>query len=422
MSKKANTTFCCENVYDPMFEGYAMFAVVRDENREPRDYRFLEVNRQFKNIAGVQRAEIIGKTLGQVLAHAAKSWADIFNHLWAEESTGSFECCFQMDGKHFRVSAFRPSEEIVVTMLLEITIQKQAETALEIHKILFEGAQDIILYVNLDGQLVASNQRACEAYGYTKAELLTKNIQDLRHASTLADYGDQMRQAETCGVVFESLHLRSDGSAFPVEVSSRMVHTENGPLRIHIIRDITQRKAQEEKIAWLARYDALTGIQNRASLMIQLEQEIQRARRSGARFAVMLFDIDKFKLINDHYGHEAGDVVLRHVAEKVRAALRTTDQIGRLGGDEFVVLQTDVKEPEGVSRLAQRIHAAAAEPVLYNGAPLQVKISIGISLFPADAEDTDTLLLCADQAMYTTKKSGGGSYSFFIRDIPLAEK
>lgn len=348
----------------------------------------------------------------------SESWLDIFGNLCKAENTGSSECCFKMNDRYFQVSTLRPSNEIAVIMFLEITIQKRAAEALEIHKVLFEGAQDIILYMNLDGQVVDSNQRACEAYGYAKDQLLSKKIQELRHISTLVDYEDQMRQAETQGILFESLHVRSDGSTFPVEVSSRVAHTERGALRIHIIRDITQRKEQEAKIAWLARYDALTGIQNRASLMMQLEQEIARSIRNKAQFAVMLFDIDKFKYINDHHGHEAGDIVLRHVAAKVQKALRTTDQVGRLGGDEFVVLQTGVKGVDGVRQLAARIHAAAAEPVIYNEIPLQVSISIGISLFPADAGDTDSLLLCADQAMYATKKRGGDNYSFFIRDMP----
>lgn len=418
MTKKVNTPLCCKNIYDQMLEGYVMYAILRDEHQRPCDYRFLEVNRRFEHISGVQRGEIIGKTLKQVLHHSPEAWRDIFDDLSKVEDTGSFEYFLKKDDRHFQVSAFCSSDDIVDTVFLEITAQKRAEEALKVHKILFEGAQDIILYTNLDGQVIDSNQRACEAYGYTKEQLLSKRIQQIRHSSTLAEYEDQMCQAGMGGVLFECLHVRSDGSAFPVEVSSRVAQTEQGPLRIHIVRDITQRKVQEAKIAWLARYDMLTGIQNRASLMMQLEQEIQRCARSNAQFAVMLFDIDKFKHINDRHGHEAGDVVLRHVAAQVQRALRTTDQIGRLGGDEFVVLQTDVKDLGAMERLAERIQAAAAEPVIYNAVPLRVSISIGISLFPADAGDVDSLLAHADQAMYAAKKRGGGSYAFFIGDAP----
>ncbi|WP_312643269.1 sensor domain-containing diguanylate cyclase [Hydrogenoanaerobacterium sp.] len=413
MLEKTNKFFCYENIYDAMLEGYALFAILRDENNQPCDYQFLEVNKQFEVLTGILRSETIEKTLKQVLNVSDENWVNIHNSLQKEEGIVQFEYCFEISNRYFQVSAFHPSNETVITLFLETTAQKKTEEALKIHRILFENAQDIILYINLEGQIVDSNQRAQEKYGYTKEQLLSKKIQDIRHPSMIADYKEQMQQAEIKGIVFEGLHVRSDGSSFPVEVSARGVNTEQGPLRIHIIRDITKRKEQEAKITWLARYDALTSIQNRGSLIMQLEQEIQRSVRNGAQFAVMLFDIDRFKYINDHYGHEAGDVVLRHVATKVQKVLRATDQIGRLGGDEFVVLQTDVKELDDAIQLVKRIHTAAAEPITYNGTPISVSISAGISQFPGDAKDTDSLLFRADKAMYVAKNSGGGGYSFF---------
>lgn len=416
MTEKENIPFRYENAYDPILEGYALFAVLRDETHAPYDYRFLEVNRQFEKIANARRSEVIGKTLKQVLEHLPETWEELYGNLRkAESAADPFEYYFKMGDRHFQASTFCPSEETVATVFLENTMRIRAEAALKIHQVLFEGAQDIIFYMRLNGEIVAANQRACEAYGYTKEQLLTKTIQELRHFSMHTDYDDQMAQAEVGGILFEGIHVRKDGSAFPVEVSSRVVQTERMPLRIHIIRDITQRKAQEEKIAWLAQHDVLTGIQNRASFMMQLEKEIQRSARGKSQFALMLFDINKFKLINDQYGHEAGDVVLRHVASKVQQALRSTDQVGRLGGDEFVVLQTDVKGISDMVSLSERVHAAAAEPISYNGTAHHVSISIGISLFPKDAEDIDSLLHCADQAMYAAKKGGGGSS--FCHDV-----
>lgn len=268
MPEKINTPLCCKNMYAPMLEGYVMFAIIRDEHQQTCDYQFLEVNRQFENISGVQREEVIGRTLKQMRNHSPEVWMDICDNLNKVQGNGSFEYFLKKDDRYFQVSAFCPSDDIVITVFLEITAQKRAEEALRIHKILFEGAQDIILYTNLDGQVMDSNQRACEAYGYTKEQLLSRRIQEIRHPSTLDEYEGQMRQAEMGGVLFECIHVRYDGSTFPVEVSSRVAYTEKGPLRIHIIRDITLRKVQEAKIAWLANYDTLTGIRNRASLMM----------------------------------------------------------------------------------------------------------------------------------------------------------
>jgi diguanylate cyclase (GGDEF)-like protein/PAS domain S-box-containing protein len=413
MPNKDNELLCCENIYDMMLEGYAKLSVLRDAAHQPCDYRLLEVNRQFEALTGLSRAVTVGKTLRQLWDISGEGWVNIRENLQKDEGSARFDCFCEINSRYFRVNLLHLSDEVAIALFLEMTAQKKAEEALKIHRILFENAQDIILYIDMKGRIVDSNQRAQEKYGYTKEQLLSKKIQDIRHPSMGEDYKYQMKQAEEEGVVFEGFHLRSDGTRFPVEVSARGVHTVQGPLRIHIIRDISKRREQEEKIAWLARYDSLTGIQNRGSFIIQMEQEIQRSLRSGMRFALMLFDIDRFKYINDHHGHEAGDVVLRHVAESVRKVLRNTDQIGRLGGDEFVVLQTDVREREDAVQLAGRICTAAAEPVLYNDVSLSVGISLGISLFPKDAKDTDSLLLHADKAMYQAKKSGGNGYSVF---------
>lgn len=291
--------------------------------------------------------------------------------------------------------------------------EKIAEAMLEIHKILFDNAQDIILYVNMKNDIVDSNQRALERYDYTKTEILTKKITDIRHPSTYPEFMEQMRQADTGGIVFESLHICKNGSTFPVEVSAKSTFAGIEPLRIHIIRDITKRKEQEEKIVWLANNDSLTGIPNRNSFITHLENEIERSLRTNTQFAVMLFDVDKFKHINDDYGHEAGDLILCHVAKKVKEVIRSTDFLARLGGDEFVGLLTNVYNRDDIASLAMKIQEAASEPIYYKDVQLSVKISIGISLFPEDATNKDELLFYADKAMYGVKNNGGGDYAFY---------
>lgn len=294
-----------------------------------------------------------------------------------------------------------------------LALPQPARDLFHLHEVLFDNAQDIILYIELSGQIVNANKKACEQYGYTKEQLLTLTIQELRHPSTAIEYERQMGLADTHGVVFESIHVRSNGQSFPVEVSARSTSTEAGRFRVHIIRDITERKQNEEKISWLANYDSLTEIANRAAFIARLEEEIGRTRRTGIPVALMMFDIDRFKLINDTYGHEAGDSVLRHVAQAAKKVLRTGDKIGRLGGDEFVVLQTGVQAMADVEALARRILAATNETIFYQSLPLTVKTSIGIGLFPQDAPDVGSLLHCADKAMYRVKQAGGGSFCFF---------
>lgn len=413
MPEKENEYPCRDSLQDVLLEGYVKFAVLRNQNHGPYDLRFLKANTQFEKITGISCATVVGKTLKQLWNPSAENWDTVLEILRGNERAAEHEHVFELNHKFFQVRAFHPSEDTIVALFLDVTVQKRAEDALQIHRVLFENAQDIILYINRNGNVIDCNQRALEKYGCTKEQLLKKKIQEIRHPSTLPDYERQMLRAEAEGIVFESLHQRSDGTYFPVEVSAKGTQTGNGMLRIHIIRDITKRKEQEEKIAWLAGHDSMTGIQNRASFLEQLGQELQRVKRSSGQFAVMLFDIDKFKQINDHYGHEAGDLVLCHVAKRVGEALRITDRFARFGGDEFVVLQTEVAELGDVINLAKRIQAAASVPVTYHEVSLQVSVSIGICLFPGGAEDTDSLLRDADKAMYQAKKNGGNTYLFF---------
>ncbi len=400
-------------VYEAMLEGYTLLELIKNAEGELIDYKILEVNRQFTINTGLPRSKMIGKTIRQVFLAVDENWEQFLKNMPHSEAPVQFEFLFEAVDKCFFFSAFNPSENRTVLFSTEITLQKKADEAFRIHEILFENAHDIILYIKDDGHIVNANKRACDEYGYTREQLMSMTIQDIRHPFTYHEFEQQMELADEEGVVFECTHMRSDGSSFPVEVSAKSTYTERGHFRIHIIRNITQRKQNEEKIAWLARHDALTGISNRASFIMFLEEELQRSRRSGTGFAVMMFDIDKFKSINDRYGHEAGDHVLRWVADKVRQILRDTDRIGRLGGDEFVVLQAGVQDESDMAALAKRIQSSVSGTVMYKDIPIHVTISIGISRYPKHASETNGLLLCADKAMYKVKHRGGGGYCLY---------
>lgn len=415
MQDKNNYSFPDKSISDVMLEAYVMLRILRSQDKTPYDYQFMETNQQFEALTNLSRVEVVGRTIKEVFNKFPELWQNLHNALLKERNVVRFEFILEVNNRYFRVSATYPSDEIIILLFIEITTQKKAEETLAVHEILFDNAHDIILYVNLDDEIVDSNQRALEKYGYTKQEILDKKITDIRHSSTSLDYDEQMYHANYDGIIFESLHVRKDGTTLPVEVSAKSTIVGKEPLRIHIIRDITERKEQEKQIVWLARHDSLTGVPNRNSFIMQLEQEIRRSSRNKTKFAVMLFDIDKFKYINDQYGHEAGDKVLCHVARKVQGVIRSTDYISRLGGDEFVGLLTDIKKKEDMIFLAEKIQKAANEPLIYNASTLEVKISIGMSFFPDDATDADELLFYADKAMYEIKNKGGGSYSFYSR-------
>ena len=161
------------------------------------------------------------------------------------------------------------------------------------------------------------------------------------------------------------------------------------------------------RIEWLAHFDSVTGLPNRALLSDRLAQETARARRAGSTFAVVLFDLDDFKEVNDTWGHAAGDRVLTMAAERARKCVRASDTLGRLGGDEFLAVLPEASE-EGALAVAEKLRAALAEPYALDSGPAHVGASLGVAVFPAHADEPDILLSAADAALYTAKREGKG--------------
>jgi diguanylate cyclase (GGDEF)-like protein/PAS domain S-box-containing protein len=178
-------------------------------------------------------------------------------------------------------------------------------------------------------------------------------------------------------------------------------------------RDVTQERVHQEELDRIAHHDPLTGLPNRRLLTDRLEQAIALADRSGTAFAVCYLDLDGFKPINDRYGHETGDRFLVEVAAALRAILRAHDTVARLGGDEFVLLLTQLQQPEDCFPLLQRILSRISQPIVIDEVTHGVTGSLGVTLYPGDAVDPDTLLRHADQAMYHAKEAGRNRYQFY---------
>ncbi len=179
------------------------------------------------------------------------------------------------------------------------------------------------------------------------------------------------------------------------------------------------RKEAEAHLTFIANYDTLTGLHNRAMFNQRLTQALARAQRLAKMAAVLFIDLDRFKLINDTLGHDAGDRLLKQIAERLRECLREGDTIGRQGGDEFVVLVEDVTEPNQVTGVAQKMLETVAQPYLIAGQEFHVTASIGISIFPEDGRDQQVLLKNADIAMYRAKEKGKNNYQFYSAQMNL---
>jgi diguanylate cyclase (GGDEF)-like protein len=179
-----------------------------------------------------------------------------------------------------------------------------------------------------------------------------------------------------------------------------------------LVQDMTERRAQQARIAHLAQHDALTGLPNRAHFLARIDQALARAQR-GEGFALFCLDLDRFKQVNDTLGHPIGDLLLKDVTARLRATLRETDMVARLGGDEFAIIQDLTRQPPDSTALARRIVDVVSAPYLINGHRIVVGTSIGIALAPADGTAADTLLKAADLALYRAKAEGRGVWRFF---------
>ncbi|MFZ2987433.1 two-component system response regulator [Ideonella sp.] len=213
--------------------------------------------------------------------------------------------------------------------------------------------------------------------------------------------------------------VRPDGEERHVLLRGYPVNDENGlPFRrAGIVQDITERKRQEARIQHLAFHDALTGLPNRSLLLDRMALALAHAQRHRTQLALLFIDLDRFKTINDTLGHLLGDEMLRRVADRLRLVLREDDTVARLGGDEFVVLLSDIQDVADPAHVAEKLMAALSSPFQIAGHELHVTCSLGVSIYPRDGSDAQTLLKFADTALYKAKDAGRNDYRFFSPDM-----
>lgn len=210
-----------------------------------------------------------------------------------------------------------------------------------------------------------------------------------------------------------------DGSRRYIQLSGEPMHDRHGAFAGYrgVGRDVTGRKLAENRIQHLATHDGLTGLPNRVLFSELLQMAIQSAARYQRTFAVLFVDLDRFKIINDTLGHEAGDKLLREMAQRLKTCLRTSDVVARLGGDEFVVLLQQIERLDDAAAAARNILTTAARPVLLSGSEYRVSASVGISIYGTDAVDEQSLMQTADVAMYAAKQSGKNTFQFYSAEI-----
>lgn len=287
------------------------------------------------------------------------------------------------------------------------------------------AALDCIVMVDKHGKLIEFNPAAESTFGYHRAQILGKNLTDLiipetyraAHSSTMEHVKD-LNDTKVLGKRMNLTALRSDGTQFPIELTLTRLDWQSEYLLVGFIRDITERQQYENEIRQLAFYDPLTHLPNRRLLYERIEHLLMRRAHQFHHTALFFIDLDKFKEMNDVYGHDVGDMFLVEIASRLKACVRMEDTVSRLGGDEFIVMLEDLDvdlQPaiEETLRVARKIQSVLRTPYKIHGIKHSCTSSIGIDLF-IDGEHTgDELIKNADAAMYQAKQSGKNTIKFF---------
>ncbi|HEX4050633.1 MAG TPA: EAL domain-containing protein [Steroidobacteraceae bacterium] len=312
-------------------------------------------------------------------------------------------------------------------VILDITARKLADLAAREserrYRGLFDNAIEGIFRTTPEGRYLEANPALARIYGFESIDELIRSLDNIGRQL----YVDPSRREEFMRLVrvresvtgFESQVYRRDGAIIWISENARAVNDANGNLLYYegTAEDVTERKLYEVRLERQANYDSLTGLANRALFSDRLERAILTADRSGAAPAVVFFDLDRFKFINDTLGHSVGDALLRTVADRLGGCVRECDTVARLGGDEFVVLVNGHGGADTIKTLVDRLIAAVIAPWTIEHGTFNVTCSVGIALYPNDGISAEILLKHADSAMYRAKELGRNSCQFFTTEL-----
>jgi diguanylate cyclase (GGDEF)-like protein/PAS domain S-box-containing protein len=289
---------------------------------------------------------------------------------------------------------------------------------------LMETAADSIYFKDRECRLLRVSRKMAQDLGFSDpAELIGKTDIDLfGQAFGLATRRDDLRIMETDRPIIGEVESRQlgNGRANWTLTTKLPLHDESGNVigLVGITREINEMRQIEVALQHLATHDALTELPNRFLLVDRLNQLLSRADRSGTYFAVLFMDLDRFKEVNDSHGHDVGDLLLRAVAQRLAKSVRQSDTVARIGGDEFVILLETVHKVEEADAVAVKVQQAFARPFSLERHHIESTVSIGVSFYPENGSDADSLLRAADYAMYLAKREGGNRHMTCLPGMP----
>ena len=391
--------------------------------------RFVLANRQFKERFGIAPEAAVGKTAAELFpAEVAEpdraGDRRVIEHGLAIE--GEETLALGAGPKTFLTARFPLGDRDqgiygVGCIQTDISERKAMEESLRLAQRIIENTAEAVVVTDADGLIVDINQAYTRITGYERHELIGMNPnvnQSGRHEPVF--FVDLWRQLIDTGYwAGEIWDRRKDGEVYPKWLTINAIRDDQGKTRhyVGIFTDISEKKATETKLKNLAFYDPLTGLPNRVYFRERLEEALAVRQRRGSRMALLFIDLDRFKDVNDTLGHNAGDELIVQASKRIRGCLRKTDTVARLGGDEFTVILAEVANEAYAGQLAQHVIERLRQRFVLSGTDVFIGASIGISLYPEDGDDSETLVRNADTAMYHAKENGRGNYQFFRAEM-----
>jgi diguanylate cyclase (GGDEF)-like protein len=457
-----DSVFRFRELFENMSNGVAVFEAIDSGS----DFIFKDFNRSGERIERISRTELRGRVLSDVFPPVRESGLlDALSRVWRTGQPEHLGPLFYQDDQRSgwrEYSLYKLPNDEVVAVYEDVTRRRQAEEALQqaydnMEALVTERTQELLTEINerrqvetvlREREISLANAQQIAKLGNWEFDLRTQETicsqevyrllecdpaQGPLHLEDVFQYypedGDRLRQSLRCAIkegkrTEEELHLQlpSGTSVYHATVITP-VKDEHGEVikLIGTVQDVTERKQTEQRILHLASHDVLTGLPNRSLLMDRLVVALAGARRSHAMTGLLFVDLDHFKPVNDKLGHEAGDILLKQVADRLSACVREADTVARLGGDEFVIVLVNIRTSNDAQRVAEKLVESLRRPFQLHDSEVTISASIGIALYPQHGLSTDQLLQQADDAMYVAKKKGKDRYQFAQPDLPSAE-
>ena len=397
---------------------------------------YLGSNKAFEEFTGKPEQDQIGKTDYDLFdSNLAVTFRSLDRQILESGQTHSQEeWVTYPDGRQVLLSTVKtpfygPDGEILglVGISRDITDRVEAENSLRQAATVFESTREGVIITNADKYILMVNRAFTEMLGYTEAEVLGKSTDMLQSSRHDKEFFRRMwTEIKTIGHwQGEVWNRRKSGDEFPQLLSISTVKDNEGRVSqyVSVFTDISKIKETEAELEFLAHHDPLTRLPNRRLLLSRLRHGIEVIKREGGMFALLMLDLDRFKDVNDSFGHATGDELLQQVADRLTKRLRTVDTLTRLGGDEFTVLLQGITNREDAGRVASEIVTMLGEPwFLSNGFEVRIGSSVGITLYPDHCSTAEEMLQQADTALYQAKEEGRGRFKYFSEDLTIAAR